>query len=543
MHEKNINSVPGQMASLTDGIESDLLNNNLSDLGNAKRFAAFAEKQLRFIPEKEVWYFYNGKYWEYTHISKVRQIAEECIMEILKLAKNDYESNRDLIDFIEKCQSMKHIGAMIAASQSRLTLEITKFDKEHFLFNCANGTLDLTTGEIRPHSRLDFLTQFSPVEFDAKSTPERFLEFLNEVLEDNQNLIAFVQEFFGYALSGDIGEQCLVILRGDLAKNGANGKGTLIETFRKLFSSYSRNANFSTFLKSHSDHIREDRARLVGSRFVTAGEPETNRKIDTSFLKIVTGEDPITAQFKHKSVFEYMPAFKVFLSVNEIPEFDQLEGSILRRIRIIPFNVSFLGEKCDGTLKDKLSKELPGILNWALAGFQRWNKNRLSDPKEINEAMEQYLSGLKEKKKAKPDPNAFELREIEKREKQKAIVQQFIDDKCVVRGDLECPFGMIWHDWEYYCQDRGHEKYSRRKRVDAPTLSKTQLAELLEEMGFKGFIKEFTSEEKDYKGEKRKKTHRMRYRRGLKPIANLSDEEKKGEDIVEVKDGSPGYDF
>ena len=63
---------------------------------------------------------------------------------------------------------------------------------------------------------------------------------------------------------------------------------------------------------------------------------------------------------------------------------------IWRRIHLVPFVVTIPPEKRDADLVEKLRDELPGILNWALAGYQQWRKRKLDPPRAVTEAVESY---------------------------------------------------------------------------------------------------------------------------------------------------------
>jgi putative DNA primase/helicase len=43
-------------------------------------------------------------------------------------------------------------------------------DRDPFLLNVFNGTLDLRTGKLRPHRREDLLTKLAPAEFKPNAT-------------------------------------------------------------------------------------------------------------------------------------------------------------------------------------------------------------------------------------------------------------------------------------------------------------------------------------------------------------------------------------
>ena len=92
------------------------------------------------------------------------------------------------------------------------------------------------------------------------------------------------------------------------------------------------------------------------------------------FKTLVSG-DPITAERKHKHPFVFRNHAKLIFSANAIPSTNDRTYAFYRRWLIIPFEKTFNGEAGnpppDMDLRTKLHAELPGILNYALAGAHR----------------------------------------------------------------------------------------------------------------------------------------------------------------------------
>ena len=179
----------------------------------------------------------------------------------------------------------KHAAKTEAAGKLAAILELAKteegiavppevFDAQPWLFNVANGTLDLRTGKLRPHRPEDMLTNLSPAEWrglDAKA--ERFEKFLFEAMDGDQEKIDFLQRAAGYTLSGDMREQVFLFLHGPEAA----GKGTFVRAMADVMGTYARSTEISTFLTARRDAVRNDVASLVGSRLVTASNRRTAR--------------------------------------------------------------------------------------------------------------------------------------------------------------------------------------------------------------------------------------------------------------------------
>ena len=189
----------------------------------------------------------------------------------------------------------------------------------------------------------------------------------------------------GYALSGDVSEQCLFILWG----TGANGKSTFLNVLQYLFGDYACSTMIETFMKKSSEQSN-DLARLKGARLVTTSEVEQGKPLSESLIKTVTGEDELTARFLYGEYFSFKPTFKIFMATNHKPKIRGADNGIWRRIKMIPFTVTIPPEQRDKKLTEKLIAENSGILNWLIKGYAMWRKEGLSEPDAIRNANEEY---------------------------------------------------------------------------------------------------------------------------------------------------------
>ncbi len=99
-------------------------------------------------------------------------------------------------------ESNGRIKAMVSLAKSELPVQPDKFDKNRFLLNCKNGTIDLSTGELLPHARDNFITKVAPVYYDKDATCPQWEKFLNRIMNNNQDLIKFLQRAIGILLPG-----------------------------------------------------------------------------------------------------------------------------------------------------------------------------------------------------------------------------------------------------------------------------------------------------------------------------------------------------
>ena len=360
---------------------------NHTDLGNAERFEAFAGERFRFVHPWGTWLWYDGTRWCRDADGEAVRSARDALRATAAEAEKSVSvGDNNLIKHVLRSEGAARIAAMLSLAQPLLPVPPERLDADPDLFNCANGTIDLRTGALRPHDRDDLLTRRSPVIFDPDATCPRWEAFLGRVLGGSEGLKAFLQRAVGYSLSGHTHEQVLLLLYG----TGANGKSTFLETIRALLGDHAAQADFTTFLKREGEGARNDLARLNGARFVSAVEAEAGKPLAEALIKQLTGGDTITARFLFKEFFDFKPVFKLWLAANHKPTIAGGDAGIWRRIRLVPFTVTIPEAERDPRLAASLLEELPGILAWAVRGCQAWQAEGLGVPDEVRAATAGY---------------------------------------------------------------------------------------------------------------------------------------------------------
>ena len=360
-----------------------------TDQANGIRFAREHHENARHTAERG-WYAWNGERWVHDDLGALMRMAKKTAARLLSDATemfNTAKTNEErdeaerLIDSAIGTQSKSRLTNMLALALSELPIPIllSDFDKlpdAAFLLNCPNGTLDLRSGELRPHSRDDMLTQVCPTPFDPSATCPTWERFVNDIFAGDAELISFVQRLLGYVLSGDTSIHVCPVLWG----GGSNGKSVFLETvFEVMGGDYSGKAAPDLMIAKHGQAHPTERADLRGKRLVALTETAEGARIDEPLLKELTGGDSIKARFMKKDFFEFRPTHKVCIVTNHRPRVKEGGHGIWRRLRLIPFDVRFWSDgdepgaahlKADKGLKAKLVAEAPGILAWTAKGFQ-----------------------------------------------------------------------------------------------------------------------------------------------------------------------------
>ncbi len=367
----------------------DIYNLPLTDTGNAEALAEIYGSQLRYDHRRLRWLVWTGTRWEPENAGELKRLAIESIRrrQMIALEMKDTEKRKEAVKWTlasENAQKLTN-AAEIAKHLRPIADNGEHWDADGWLLGCTNGVLDLRTGTLRPGTPYDRITMTTGLDYDPAAACPRWDLFLNEIFNADQDLIEFIQRAVGYSLTGDTREQCLFLCWG----GGANGKSTFLAVLRHVLTDYARNTPFSTFEQNRRDQNTNDIASLYGARLVTASETSEASRLNEARVKAITGGDPVTARFLFTEFFTYTPAYKIWLAMNHLPSITGTDEGIWRRIRLIPFTVSFKGKE-EKDLTTKLESEKLGILAWAVRGALEWQRIGLSAPAAVVKATEEY---------------------------------------------------------------------------------------------------------------------------------------------------------
>ena len=361
----------------------------LTDWGNAERLVALHGGDLRFCDPLGKWLTWDGRRWTADATLEVERRAKDMVRSIYSeaAAAQDQKLREALAHHALKSESEAKRKALIASARSEPGIPILPehLDRDPWLLNVLNGTIDLRTGQLRPHSRGDFITKLAPVHFDPKAECPLWWKFLERILPPE--IVEFVQKAVGYSATGLTREQVFFLLYG----LGDNGKTVFLETIGGVLGDYAKATDPETFMLKKYSGIPNDLAALRGARFVKSVETSGGRRMSEARIKQMTGEDTVTARFLHAEWFDFKPQFKWWLATNNKPIIRDPTHSMWRRVRFIPFEVQIPKEEQDKQLSEKLKEEWPGILNlFIVEGALLWQHKGLEPPERIKQATQAY---------------------------------------------------------------------------------------------------------------------------------------------------------
>ncbi|MGD1042170.1 MAG: phage/plasmid primase, P4 family [Sedimentisphaerales bacterium] len=368
---------------------------HLTDAGNAELFAAMHRDILRFCSEHDRWYYWDGCRWNgELGREKAGQLAVVTARTIAKDAENvpDRTEREKIFSWSLSSENNFRLKAMLALAQNQnaIVCHARVFDKDPYLLNCLNGTIDLRTGELTEHKAGDMLTKLCPVVFDRDAQLGLWNKFLDDVTGGNAELKDFLQRAVGYALTGDTREEKLFFVHGPTAA----GKSTFLEAIKTTLGDYAITADFETFLKRMTTGAaRNDVARLAGAHLVVSIEIDEGAELAEGLVKILTGGDTVAARFLYQESFEFYPKFKLWLAANHAPRASDRDEALWRRILRIPFEHTIPEDNRDPAIKATLRDPKiagPAILAWAVKGCLLWQQRGLDVPESIRDATQQY---------------------------------------------------------------------------------------------------------------------------------------------------------
>ena len=408
-----------------------------TDTTNAYRLFTEHGKEIRYIAPWKKWVVWNGRQWEIDEGYLIHDRGLKMIRGIYKelLETTDYRDRLDIEKHAMQSESARRRKALIEVASwiPELNIKTDELDNDPWLLNVQNGTIDLRSGEFREHRQGDMITRIANVNFDADADCPIWKKFIMEIMNYNSDLIRFIQNAAGWAITGDTSEQTMFILFG----NGANGKSTFLNTIMNLLGDYAIATPTETFMRKKNDQITNDIARLRGTRFVTTTEAEHGRRLSEPIIKQITGNDRMTARFLYGEYFNFVPTFKIFMATNHKPVIKGTDHGIWRRIKLIPFTTRIEEEKQDKHLEQKLLLEAPGILNWLIEGTKRWYSEGLKTPNIIIKATDEYRGEMD-------------------------VIGNFLKERCVQKGGVSIKARELFKCYQDWCVDHNEQAVSER---------------------------------------------------------------------------------
>ena len=328
---------------------------NSTDLSFAEMLHYFYEKEYNF-GEDGNWYRFDSHRWncvgnknyymeEYGR-QKIKTLFEELIsycktmdMETIKIKeirkiKNSIAKQKVIRDVIDATKTK-----FVVNNNPKLDF-VKRLDTNCYLIGFENGIYDLKTHIFRPGKQEDMLTMSVRYNYSSEKSEnyDSLVQFLQDIQPDKKER-DYLLTYLSTALFGNSLE-LFTILTG----KGRNGKSKLIELLKMTFGDYYGSVKSQLFTRPQPDASSPDPGllNLQRKKLVISSEPEKKQKLNSGFIKFITGRDSTQLRACHQNeMVDFEPKFITLFICNDIPETDDLDSAFSKRLRCINFPTEF----------------------------------------------------------------------------------------------------------------------------------------------------------------------------------------------------------
>lgn len=391
----------------------------------------FAEYYLDVVytvdPKKGDGYIYNreSKLWVKTAAAQIQNMIPSLLEKII-MKYRAHQSNKqseckdkterekieksieELSKLLKSVRNAKHARDVFSLAKTKVYNPdfFMKLNTDKYLLPILGGKcVDLKTGHTVTRRKEHMFSFECNVRMgDAKC--KKVKKFFNDIMRDDKEKIAYLQKVMGYWITGDTSMRSLFILWGI----GQNGKSIILQILEAILGQFSVTVSKDVFIKSASSNRHAGAATphlipLVGARFASFSETEIKEKLNEGTLKMLTGNDTISARPNYGEQFNFRPVCKLALITNFKPEITIRDQAMLDRIKYIPFETRFVAnpktpnERKKDTafiaeLVDPNNVYLSNIFAWMVEGARLYFEEGIETPECLQEKLDEYINEL-----------------------------------------------------------------------------------------------------------------------------------------------------
>lgn len=358
----------------------------LTELGFARRLVEKHGEHLRYVVPWNRWLIWDGARWAPDADGHVQRCMKVIAREVhTSLIESNAEA--DVIRAAKRAESNSGVkGALtLASTEPEIAITPERLDAHPYLLNCANGIVDLRTGERLDHDPALLLTKMAGAPYEPDAEGAVFRDFLERIQPD-EDMRLFIQRLLGLSLEGKVTAHVLPIFYGD----GANGKSTLTDAVMSALGDYADAADPDLLRARTFDAHPTGVADLFGLRLALVHETDSGHQLAEGTVKRLTGGDRLKARRMREDFWSFDPSHTFVMLTNHKPGVSGTDEGIWRRLRLVPFEVVIPAAERDEDLSAKLASEAGAILAWLVAGYLDWRKNGLAEPGKVTEATQAY---------------------------------------------------------------------------------------------------------------------------------------------------------
>lgn len=328
-------------------------------------------------------------------------------------------------------------GRLDGVTRMAATICNRTFQRRPGLVNFRNGTLDVTTMQLRPHDPADGLDYCLSYTYTPGPHPQ-IDAFLLSTIPDPDARAAY-QAHIGLALISDTKLHKALLAKGP----PRSGKSTLLALANSVCGNDAYAGAGPELFDRETEGLRS-RSTWNGRRLVTIEELPVEALRNEELFKAMTAHSGVAQRRLHQpeaTSNQWLP--KIFMATNEAPRYSDRSGALTERLIIISCPNSRSEGQRDIHLLDKLLPELGTFAATCIR--QAW----------ATLAAGHYPQS---------DVMRRELAEIEQ---SGDAVKSFVIEECVIEPDAWTDTATLYAAYRTYCEENGHSAMSKNKFTQA----------------------------------------------------------------------------
>lgn len=302
-----------------------------------------------WISNGGILYGWNGIYWETgveLNVKISKQIDEKFVDELMKYAqslpresKGALQTISNVISKISKIRQLNFRKSLIEDITTFSSKNIT-FNADPFKFAFNNKIFDLKTGiEIEPNKE-DYISITTG--YDWVEPTQQQINDMNEIIRKIQPYEDTRKFYLTLLSTGLVGIQLqnIFILTG----KGGNGKSIIDDLMLSATGNYGYKIPSKMLQEEFKTGANPEVNNLNYKRFVLGQEPSQNKTICCNVMKELTGSANISARNIYSSNCNVLLLLSLFLECNKLPNLDEVNEAVERRVVVVPFPSKFVSE-------------------------------------------------------------------------------------------------------------------------------------------------------------------------------------------------------
>lgn len=388
------------------------------------------------------WLQFDGARWKR---DTTEAVFEDCRQYVLELGTFLLQTGADSDDVkrVAGYRSKSRLDAVVTIARrlDGIAAEPDEFDSHPGLLCCANGVVNLETGELMEHDPALRFTKTTGTRYVAQATHKDAVKVL-EVADAPER--DWLQVLFGYSATGYVTEDLMPVADG----RGSNGKTTILKAVTAALGEYARPAPEKLLMSGSGDEHPTLYAELFGRRLVTIEETAEGGSLRVEKMKALTGGSQITARFIARDYFTFEPTHQLFIATNHRPAVNSVEHATWRRLRLIPFPYRYErqdrlrpGDRpVDRGLRDRLTRpaQREAVLAWIVAGAVKWHADGIGTTDAIDAATSTWRNS-------------------------EDVVHRFTEDRLTFTPEAHTSLSAMFDEYQQWCGAEGRPAGSQKE--------------------------------------------------------------------------------